>query len=133
MTSFSMNLLNSFLSLFSPSESGVRRVEPVETARLVREKKAVLVDVREPAEWAGGVAQKAVLLPLSDLHGPRLQWKPFLNQVGDREIILYCHSGARCGAAARTLVAEGFKAANGGSLRAWHRAGLPVCQPKPLR
>jgi rhodanese-related sulfurtransferase len=128
-----MNLLNSFLSLFSPSDSGVRRVEPVETARLVREKKAVLVDVREPAEWAGGVAQKAVLLPLSDLHGPRLQWKPFLNQVGDREIILYCHSGVRCGTAARTLVAEGFKAANGGSLHAWHRAGLPVCRPKHLR
>ncbi len=128
-----MNLLNSFLSMFSPSDSGVRRVEPAETARLVRDKKAVLVDVREPAEWAGGVAQKAVLLPLSDLDGPRLQWKPFLNQVGDREIILYCHSGARCGTAARTLVAEGFKAANGGSLRAWHRAGLPVCQPRPLR
>ena len=128
-----MNLLNSFLSMFSPSDSGVRRVEPAETAQLVRDKKAVLVDVREPAEWAGGVAQKAVLLPLSDLTGPRWQWQPFLKQVGDREIILYCHSGARCGTAARMLVAEGFKVANGGSLRAWHRAGLPVCRPKHLR
>ena len=128
-----MTLLNSFLSMFSPSDSGVRRVEPAETAQLVRENRAVLVDVREPAEWAGGVAQKAALLPLSDLAGPRLQWKPFLNHVGDREIILYCHSGARCGTAARMLVAEGFKVANGGSLRAWHRAGLPVCKPKHLR
>ena len=128
-----MNLLNSFLSMFSPSDSGVRRVEPAETAQLVRDKKAVLVDVREPAEWAGGVAQKAVLLPLSDLTGPRWQWQPFLKQVGDREIILYCHSGARCGTAARMLVAEGYKVANGGSLRAWHRAGLPVCRPKHLR
>ena len=128
-----MNLLNSFLSMFSPSDSGVRRVEPAETAQLVRDKKAVLVDVREPAEWAGGVAQKAVLLPLSDLTGPRWQWQPFLKQVGDREIILYCHSGSRCGMAARMLVAEGYKVANGGSLRAWHRAGLPVCKPKHLR
>jgi rhodanese-related sulfurtransferase len=131
-----MNLLNQFLSLFSSSAadgSSVRRVEPVETARLVREKKAVLVDVREPAEWAGGVAQKAVLLALSDLTGPRRLWQPFLNQVGDREIILYCYSGARSGTAARILAAEGFKAANGGSLRAWHRAGLPVCQPQHLR
>jgi hypothetical protein len=55
-----MNLLGSFVSMFSPSDSGVRRVEPAETAQLVRDKKAVLVDVREPAEWAGGVAQKAV-------------------------------------------------------------------------
>jgi rhodanese-related sulfurtransferase len=132
MRSFTMNLLNSFISLFSPSDSGVRRVEPAEAARLVREKQAVLVDVREPAEWSGGVAQKAVLLPLSDLHGPRLQWKPFLNQIGDREIILYCHSGSRSGQAAAILAAEGFKAANAGSLRAWHRAGLPICKPKHL-
>jgi rhodanese-related sulfurtransferase len=111
----------------------VSKVEPVETARLVREKKAVLVDVREPAEWAGGVAQKAVLLSFSDLIGPRQQWQPFLDQVGDREIILYCQSGARSGTAARILTAEGFKAANGGSRRAWHRAGLPVCKPKDLR
>ena len=128
-----MPLLNSFFSLFSPSDSGVRRVEPAEAAQLVRDKKAVLVDVREPVEWAGGVAQNAALLPLSDLTGPRLQWKPFLDQVGDREIILYCRSGSRCGTAARMLAAEGFKAANGGSLSAWQRAGLPVCKPKHLR
>jgi rhodanese-related sulfurtransferase len=128
-----MTLLNSFFSFFSPADSGVRRVEPAEAAQLVRDKQAVLVDVREPAEWAGGVAQKAVLLPLSDLTGPRLQWKPFLNQVGDREIILYCRSGSRSGQVAAILVAEGFKAANGGSLSAWHRAGLPVCTPKHLR
>ena len=128
-----MNFLDSFRSMFSPSDAGVRRVEPTEAAQLVHDNKAVLVDVREAAEWAGGVAQKAVLLPLSDLTGQRLKWEPFLNQVGDREIILYCHSGARSGTAARMLVAEGFKAVNAGSLSAWHRAGLPVCKPKHLR
>ena len=127
-----MPLLNSFLSLFSLSDSGVRRVEPAEAAQLVRDQKAVLVDVREPAEWADGVAQKAALLPLSDLIGSRSQWRPFLGQVGDREIILYCHSGSRSGRAAAMLAAEGFKAANGGSFRAWHRAGLPIRRPKRL-
>ena len=121
-----MSLLSSFVSMFSPSDSGVRRVEPAEAAQLVRDKKAVLVDVREPAEWEGGVAQKAVLLPLSDLTGPRLQWKPFLSQVGDREIILYCRSGSRSGRAAAILASEGFKSANGGSLGAWQAAGLPM-------
>jgi rhodanese-related sulfurtransferase len=138
-----MSLLDRLFSLLTPAGSagGVRRVEPpavsrvepVETARLLREKKAVLVDVREPGEWAGGFAQEAVLLSYSDLTGPRQQWRPFLAQVGDREIILYCHSGARSGTAARILAVEGFKAANGGSLRAWHHAGLPVCKPKSLR
>jgi rhodanese-related sulfurtransferase len=130
-----MSLLDRLFSFLTPAGSagGVRRVEPDETARLVREKKAVLVDVREPGEWAGGFVQEAVLLSFTDLIGPRLQWRPFLAQVGDREIILYCQSGARSGTAARILTAEGFKAANGGSLRAWRHAGLPVCKPKSLR
>lgn len=131
-----MNILSWLRSVFSSprgEDSGVRRVAPLEAAQLVRQKKAVLVDVREPAEWAGGVAQKAVLLSFDDLTSARLQWQPFLKQVGDREIILYCRSGSRSGVAARILSAEGFRAANAGSLRAWHRAGLPVCKPKPLR
>ena len=129
-----MSLLDRLFSFLTPAGSagGVRRIEPAEAARLVREKKAVLVDVRKPGEWAGGVVQQAALLSFSDLTGPRQQWQPFLDQVGDREIILYCRSGARSGLAARILTAEGFKAANGGSLRAWHHAGLPICNPKGL-
>ena len=128
-----MNFLSSFFSMFSPSGSGVRRIEPLAAAQLVREKKALLVDVREPAEWSGGVAENAALLPLSDLTGTRRRWKPFLDRVGDREIILYCRSGARSGTAARILAAEGFQAANAGSLHAWHRAGLPVRPPHGAR
>lgn len=131
-----MNLIRRIFSLFSSSATGapaVRRVTPQETDRLVSEKKAVLVDVREPAEWARGVARRAVLLPFSDLMGPRHQWRSFLRQVDGREIILYCHSGARCGRAARVLAAEGYQTANAGSLHAWQRAGLPVCKPKRRR
>jgi rhodanese-related sulfurtransferase len=109
------------------------RVEPAEAARLVHENKAVLVDVREPGEWAGGVAQNAALLSFSDLTGLRQQWQPFLDQLGEREIILYCRSGARSGRAARMLSAEGFKTANAGGFGDWRAAGLPVCIPKGLR
>jgi rhodanese-related sulfurtransferase len=125
-----MNLLNSLLPLFSPSGAGVRRVQPAEAAQLVRDKKAVLVDVREPAEWSGGVAESAALLPLSDLTGARVRWKPFLAQVGAREIILYCRSGARSGKAASVLSAEGFKTANAGGFDDWRSAGLPVGKPQ---
>ena len=124
-----MNILKSFLSHFPPAGPGVRRVEPTEAARLVREDKAVLVDVREPAEWASGIAAAAALLPLSDLTGSRRAWKPFLEAVAGREIILYCHSGSRCNVVARVLAAEGFKTASAGSLDGWRRAGLPVGRP----
>jgi rhodanese-related sulfurtransferase len=129
-----MSLFSQLFSFFTSfAASGVRSVAPREAARLVREKKAVLVDIREPTEWAGGVAQKAALLPLSDLTGPRRLWRPFLEQVGGREIILYCRSGSRCGLAARILAGEGFTTASAGTLRAWDRAGLPVCKPRNLR
>ncbi len=128
-----MSLLNSVLSLFPPPASGVRRVEPVEAARLVREDRAVLVDVREPAEWSGGVAAPAALLPLSDLTGGRRRWAPFLKRVGEREIILYCHSGARCRLVARILTTEGFRAASAGRLQDWAGANLPLSRPKPVR
>ncbi len=123
-----MSLLNAFLSLLSPSASGVCRAAPADAAQAVRDKKAVLVDVREPAEWSGSVARDAALLPLSDLTGSRQQWKPFLSQVGDREIILYCRSGARSGQAASLLAREGFRTANAGGFGDWQAAGLPVRQ-----
>ena len=59
-----MSLLDRLFSFLAPAGSaGVRRVEPDETARLVREKKAVLVDVREPGEWAGGLLGSSIIRP----------------------------------------------------------------------
>jgi rhodanese-related sulfurtransferase len=125
-----MSLLNLFLSLISPSASGVRRVQPADAAQLVREKKAVLVDVREPAEWSSGVALPATLLALSDLTGARRNWKPFLDKNRDKELIFYCRSGTRSGHAARLLASEGFRTANAGTFHGWQSAGLPSGRPK---
>ena len=101
-----------------------------EQAQLVRDKKALLVDIREADEWCSGVAKGAVLLPLSDLNGARELWAPFLAQRGDRQLLLYCASGARSAYAAKILSAEGFPAADAGSIRNWDRAGWPVCKPR---
>lgn len=92
---------------------------------------AVLVDIREPAEWpAAGVAKQAALLPYSDLRGARAQWQPFLEKHRGQKLLLYCASGARSGLAARELRREGLDAVNAGSLRDWDKAGWPICQPK---
>lgn len=94
---------------------------------------AVLVDVREPGEWAGGVAKQAARLPLSDLRGSRKQWGSFLQKQAGKKLLLYCHSGTRSGLAAAQLRKEGLDAVNAGSLRDWDRAGWPICTPKDLR
>lgn len=76
---------------------------------------AVLVDVREPAEWTAGTAPGAALLPLSDLRGERQQWRSFLDQHRGQTLFLYCQSGMRSAMAAATLRREGFDARNAGS------------------
>lgn len=104
-----------------------QKISPPEAAKLVREGKAVLVDVREPAEWAqGGVAAPAVLLPKSDFDGERKLWNAFLAKNRGKEIITYCRSGSRANAVATALEKEGVAAANLGSLRDWTNAGLPT-------
>lgn len=105
----------------------------LESAKLaLRAGTAVLVDVREPAEWVDGVADGAALLPYSDLKGERLRWRPFLDRNRDRRLLLYCGSGVRSARAAQRLQAEGIDALDAGTLREWRRAGWGVVAPRDL-
>jgi len=124
-----------FISLFfltavlpiAVSAADVNKITPKEADKLVTEGKAVLVDVREPSEWAEtGVAEKAVLLPKSDFDGARKLWKDFLAHNGDKEVILYCRSGKRAGVIGTALAAQGVKVANAGGFSEWKDAGLPT-------
>ena len=105
----------------------VSKITPNDAAARVAAKQALLVDVREPAEWAEtGVAADAVLLPKSDFDGAQKLWKDFLAQTGDKEVILYCRSGKRAGVVGTALAAKGVKVANAGGFGDWTAAGLPT-------
>jgi rhodanese-related sulfurtransferase len=104
-------------------------ISPKEAAAKVQSGTAVLIDVREPSEWQGGVVEGAKLLSLSDLQGPRLQWTEFLKTAGDKELLIYCKSGGRSAIAAGILKKEGFRASNAGGFSSWARAGQPIVQP----
>jgi rhodanese-related sulfurtransferase len=120
-----MNILKFFKAQFR----SIPRFTPAECAARVRSGEAVLIDVREPKEWTAGVAELAVLLPLSDLTGRRKRWKPFLAAHDGRELLLYCGAGVRSAMAAKTLAAEGFKTGNAGGYPEWVSAGWPVVRP----
>ena len=124
-----------FALLFSSGYAAeVATLTPKAAAQLVAEGKAVLVDVREPAECAeSGVAAPAVLLPKSDFDGAQKQWKEFLGQTGDKEIILYCRSGKRAGVVGAALAAQCHKVANAGGFKDWESAGLPVRKVDPAK
>ena len=82
---------------------------------------AVLLDVREPAEWRVGHAPKARNIPLNDLDRRRKELP------AGREIITVCRSGNRSARAAGILAADGRTVLNlSGGMRAWSAAGLPV-------
>jgi len=122
-----MKIAAVFLLLSTLALADVARIEPAAAAKLITEGKAVLVDVREPAEWAeSGVATPAILLAKSDFDAGGVQWQTFLAGVGDKQIIVYCRTGRRSEAVAGALAKKGFKVLNAGGFDAWQRAELPV-------
>jgi rhodanese-related sulfurtransferase len=105
----------------------VPKITPAAAAKLVADGKAIVVDVREPAEWAEtGVVTDAVLLPKSDFDGSQKLWQEFLKTTGEKEVILYCRSGKRAGAIGTALEAKGVKVANAGGFSDWEAAGVPT-------
>ena len=105
------------------------KISPAEAMEKVRSGAAVLIDVREPAEWNGGVVEGALLLPLSDLRGAREVWAKPLADSKSRELVLYCRSGNRSGIAAGILEKEGWTVWNAGGFSSWEKAGQPVVKP----
>lgn len=116
-----------FATVLSMSAAEIARIAPEEAAQRVAAGTAVLVDVREPSEWAeSGVAAPAMLLAKSDFDGAQKDWKPFLEKNAGKEIILYCRSGARASTVGTALAERGLKVTNAGGLRDWTKAGLPT-------
>lgn len=96
----------------------VRRVDPA-TARALAAGGALLLDVREPDEWAEARIAGSTHVPLGDLD-------PAAVPVG-RTVVAVCRSGNRSGRAAAALAAAGHDVVNlTGGLTAWARDGLPL-------
>ena len=85
---------------------------------------ALLVDVREPNEYAEVHAEGAQLMPLSSFE------QDYAALPTDREIVLICRSGARSARAGEFLQQRGYsKVTNlAGGTNAWVADGLPNVQ-----
>lgn len=90
-------------------------------ARLNEKPRPLVLDVREPAEYAAGHIAGSTLIPLHQL-ASRMSELP-----KDREIICLCASGSRSSSTARRLMSNGYIALNlSGGMSSWIHAGLPV-------
>ena len=82
---------------------------------------AVVVDVREPGEYAAAHVPGTRLIPMGEL-GARID-----ELERDRTIHLICATGNRSGAVSRALEQAGYDAVNvAGGTDAWMRSGRPV-------
>jgi glyoxylase-like metal-dependent hydrolase (beta-lactamase superfamily II)/rhodanese-related sulfurtransferase len=87
-----------------------------------RSPETVLIDVREPAEYAAGHIPGAINLPQADL-ATRLEELP-----RDQPLVLACLAGVRSLRAAQFLRQQGFEEVSSlaGGTDAWWRAGQPL-------
>lgn len=93
----------------------------VDRALTLLEDGAVLVDVREPAEWRSGHAPAARHIPLGRLAAEARRLPK------DRPVVVVCASGSRSRVAASQLRSGGFRATSlAGGMAAWRAAGGQV-------
>lgn len=104
--------------------AGLPESVDVNQAAALQKQGALLLDVREPDEFAEIHAKGAQLIPLGQLESR-------LNELGpqkDRPIAVICRSGRRSAIAAEILRRAGYNQVSnvsGGTL-AWIKAGLPI-------
>ena len=87
----------------------------------------LIVDVREPEEFASERIEGAVLIPMSQFAARHAELPR------DRPLVMQCHSGSRSSSATMYLVGRGWTDVRNldGGIAAWMRDGLPVRSGPP--
>lgn len=96
----------------------------LDATRLINQKDAPLLDVREPAEFAAGHVLGAKNIPLAQVEARAAE----LDKWKTKPVIVYCDSGSRANSAMALLKRRGFTEIYNlsGGYPAWQQAGLPV-------
>ena len=104
--------------------AGGPSVNTLEATQMINRQDALVLDVREQAEYAQSHILNARGLPLSQLEARIGDIEKFK----DKPLIVYCATNNRSSAAVATLKKRGFTNAVvlSGGFAAWQQAGLPV-------
>jgi rhodanese-related sulfurtransferase len=104
--------------------AGGESVNTLEATQMINRDDALLLDVREQAEYALSHILNSRGLPLSQIEARAGD----LQKFKDKPVIVYCATGNRSSTAAAALKKHGFsKVVNlSGGFAAWQQAGLPV-------
>lgn len=99
-------------------------LSPTDAAERLKARRAVLVDIREPDEFARRHVTGALSRPLSAFESAHLKIEP------EKDVIFTCRSGMRTAANCARLAAavDGEAFVLEGGLDNWAAAGLPVAE-----
>jgi rhodanese-related sulfurtransferase len=99
-------------------------VNTLEATLLINQKDAVVIDVRDPDDFAKGHILNARNIPLNqiDVQGVGLV------KNKQKSLLVYCESGRQAGSATSKLRGMGYENAVSlsGGIASWRQAGLPV-------
>lgn len=106
------------------SGTGGKNISVSDATLLINRQDALVVDVRETAEWSSGHIPNARHIALGHLAKHLSE----IEKYKDKSVILVCASGNRSGAACNTLRKAGFEQVFNlqGGIRSWNDAGLPM-------
>lgn len=107
---------------------GVQTIDPNGALRLMNDRDAAILDVRDAAQYREGHIPQARHIPATALR-ERLNE---LDKFKDKPVIVYCQSGVTSQSACALLKKNGFAETHSlsGGLAAWLDAKLPVSRKK---
>ena len=102
-------------------------IDVTAAAAQIQDKQIKVLDVREPSEFASGVIQGAMLIPLGEVEKRVAE----LDAFKDQPMLVVCGSGGRSAQAIKVLSKYGFTQLQNikGGMNAWRKAKLPVVAP----
>lgn len=104
--------------------AGVPNISPTEAVLLMNRSKALVLDVRDEAEYAAGHIQGAKHMPVAEI-ASRIKE---IEKYKDKPVLVLCQKGMRAKAACSILQAQQFSQLQNleGGIENWIEAKLPI-------
>jgi len=112
------------LLVMHEARRGGKQISPQQLSRLVNEQQAVVIDLRDPADFRKGHITDAINLPYGKVDA---RWDE-LEKLRDQPLILVCKMGQFSAAIGKRLLAKKFPQVYrlSGGLGEWQNARLPL-------
>ena len=113
--------------LVADAKANITEIDVNEAEKLCS-KADIVIDIREPEEYAAGHLKEAISIPRGVLE---FKIGDLPNIDSDSQIILYCKTSGRAALATESLEKMGYEQVRSiaGGYEAWLEAGKPTVQP----